>query len=413
MPYYIYEALDQSTHKFVEGRIEALNLREAKEVLRTQGQIPTSLNEDHSVGQVTSMIEEIPIIGELVSGTVKLKDVNIMTQQLYVLLDAGIPLIEGLFLLEQQTENKKLKAILKQVRSDVIAGESFSAALAKHPKVFSRLYINMMKSGEVSGEMDSICARLADLLEKLMILQGKVVGALVYPAVTVFIVIAVVAIIMIFVIPMFSSFFAGFGAELPAPTRALIAISDFLSNPVVLVTLILCGAGFGFWFEVFRRGEGKPFVDQWLLTMPLIGDVLRKVYVSRFVRTLGTVIGAGVSLTEALATASGTVDNYVLRTAFEKAKDSLLQGGTLSRPLEKSEVFPVMVVKMIAIGEETGQMEEMLNKSADFLDQEVDRSVETLTTLIEPIMIVVIGAIVGGIAVAIYLPIFELSSTIN
>lgn len=410
MPVFAYEAIDPGTHKTTTGKIEANNLREAKEMLRNDGHIPTKIEMDQQSADVMESLQKVPIIGQLLTPSVSLKEVNIMTQQLYTLLNAGIPLIEALFLLEQQTENKTFKAMLKQIRSDVIAGDSFSSAISRYPRVFSRLYINMIRSGEVSGEMDNICQRLSQLLEKMIILQGKIQGAMVYPAFTLFVVIAVIVVIMLVVVPQFKNLFAGYGAELPLPTQILIQTSEFfVSFWWAILIAVVTGVA---WFNYFRLGPGKPLIDQWLLTLPLMGNLFRKVYVSRFIRTMGTVIGAGVSLTESLATSAGTCDNYVLRQAFDKARDSLMQGGTLSKPLEKTGAFPVMVVKMIAIAEETGQMEDMLNKSADFLDIEVDRAVETLTTMIEPIMIVVLGGIILGVALALYVPMFEMGNVI-
>lgn len=410
MPVFAYEAIDPGSHKTTNGKIEASNLREAKEMLRNEGVIPTRIEMDQQSADVMESLQKVPIIGQLLTPSVSLKEVNIMTQQLYTLLNAGIPLIEALFLLEQQTENKTFKAMLKQIRSDVIAGDSFSSAISRYPRVFSRLYINMIRSGEVSGEMDNICQRLSQLLEKMIVLQGKIQGAMVYPAFTVLVVVGVIVVIMLVVVPQFKNLFGSYGAELPLPTQILISMSEFFVS--FWWALLIAAITAVSWFNYFRLGPGKPLVDQWLLTVPLMGTVFRKVYVSRFIRTMGTVIGAGVSLTEALATSAGTCDNYVLRLAFDKAKESLMQGGTLSKPLEKTGAFPVMVVKMIAIAEETGQMEDMLNKSADFLDIEVDRAVETMTTMIEPIMIVVLGGIILGVALALYVPMFEMGNVI-
>lgn len=411
MAVFTYTAIDPASNKSVEGRIEALNLREAKEILRNQGHIPTSIEEDEQAATVEGLLQELPIVGSLLKPTAGLKDINIFTQQLYTLLNAGIPLIEGLYLLEQQTENRALKDIIKKVRTDVIAGDSFSAALMKFPKQFSKLYVSMIRSGEISGEMDMTCQRLSGLIEKMIQLQGKIQGAMIYPVFTVLVIVAVIVVIMVVVVPQFQQMFASYDAELPLPTQWLIACSDFVTS--FWWALIAAVGTFYFWFEVFRKGKGKPLIDQWLLTIPLIGDLFRKVYVSRFVRTLATVIGSGVSLTEALATAGGTVDNYVLQSAFDKGKESILQGGSLSKPLEQTGVFPIMVVKMIAIAEETGRMEEMLNKSADFLDLEVDRAVETLTTMIEPIMIIVLGGILLGVALALYIPMFEMGNVVT
>ena len=410
MTVFVYTAIDPSTNKSLEGRIEALNLREAKEILRNQGHIPTRILQDEQGVTVEDALKKVPLIGNLFTPSVGMKDTCVMTQQLSTLLNAGIPLIEGLYLLEQQAENKTLREILKKVRADVIAGDSFSGAISKFPKQFSDLYVNMIRSGEVSGEMETVCLRLAQLMEKTMALEAKIQGAMIYPAFTIVVIVAVIVVIMVVVVPQFRMLFSGFGAELPLPTRVLVACSDFTMQ---FWWIILIASGtFGFWFNVFRQGTGKPLVDQWLLTIPVVGDLFRKVYVSRFVRTLASTVGSGISLIEALLTAAATVDNYVLRVAFDKARESLLQGGTLARPLEQTGTFPIMVVKMIGIAEETGRMEEMLNKSADYLDVEVDRAVETLTGLIEPIMIIVLGGILLGVALALYIPLFDMSKVV-
>lgn len=411
MAVFTYTAIDPSNSKTIEGKIEALNLREAKEILRNQGQIPTKIEQDEQGMTVEDALMKVPIIGDLLAPKVSMKEINLMTQQMYTLLNAGIPLIEGLFMLEQQSSNRALKNVLKKIRSDVIAGDSFSAALSKFPKQFSKLYVSMIRSGEVSGEMELVCQRLAVLIEKMMGLQAKIQGAMVYPAFTVLVIIGVIIVIMIVVVPQFQTMFASYKSELPLPTMILINCSNFTLN--FWWAILVAVTTTGLWFNAFRLGKGRPLVDQWMLTIPLIGDLFRKVYVSRFIRTLATVTGAGVSLTEGLITASATVDNYVLRVAFDKARDSLLQGGTLARPLEQTNAFPIMVVKMIAIAEETGRMEEMLNKSADFLDIEVDRAVETLTTMIEPIMIVVLGGILLGVALALYIPLFDMSKMVS
>ncbi len=410
MAVFIYTAIDPTSNKTIDGKLEALNLREAKEILRNQGQIPTKIQQDDQAMTVEEVLQKLPLIGALFSPRVGMKDISLMTQQMATLLNAGIPLIEGLFLLEQQSENKALKDVLKKVRADVIAGDSFSAAISRFPKQFPKLYINMIRSGEVSGEMEAVCQRLSDLMDKTMALQAKIQGALVYPAFTVLVIIAVIVVIMVVVVPQFKALFEGNGAELPLPTQILVACSEFTTS--FWWAIILASGTFFFWFNLFRLGKGKPLVDQWLLTLPLLGDLFRKVYVSRFVRTLAGTVGSGISLIEALVTSAATVDNYVLRIAFDKARESLLQGGSLAKPLEQTGAFPVMVVKMIAIAEETGRMEEMLNKSADYLDVEVDRAVETLTTMIEPIMIIVLGGLLLGVALALYIPLFDMSKVV-
>jgi len=411
MPVYLYTALDSHSSKSLEGRLEADNFRAAKEMIRNQGQIPIRLELERQDISFGGILDRIPVLRDLKNRPAGMKELNLITQQLYTLINAGIPLIESLFLLEQQTEHRILKATLRKVRADVIAGDSFSDALAKFPQQFPKLYVNMMRSGELSGELETVCSRLCFLLEKTMALQAKIQGAMVYPAVTILVIIGVILLIMIAVVPQFQGLFSSFNKALPLPTEILILCSHFVLS--FWWAMLIAVASSAFWFNTFRLGKGKELVDQWVLTIPVLGDLLRKVYVSRFIRTLATVIGAGVSLTEGLVTAAATVDNLVLHVAFDKARESLLQGGTLARPLEQTHTMPIMVVKMIAIAEETGRMEEMLNKAADFLDIEVDRAVATLTTLIEPLMIVVLGSILLGVALALYIPLFNMSNVIN
>ncbi len=411
MTVFIYSAIEPGSDRTIDGKIEALNLREAKDMLRNQGHIPTRLEVDTQGATVLEMLQKLPAIGTFFKPHAGMKDISIFTQQLYTLLDAGIPLIEGLFMLEQQTESKALKGILKQIRADVIAGDSFSAALSRYPGQFSKLYVSMIQAGEISGELEHVCMRLAILIEKMMALTAKIRGAMIYPAFTVVVIVAVIIVIMVVVVPQFQTLFAGYNTALPLPTQILIDCSHFTQT--FWWAILIGGTTLGFWFNVFRNGDGKPLVDQWTLTIPLIGDLLKKVYVSRFIRTLGTLVSSGIALTEGLITAGATVDNYVLKAAFDKARDSLLQGGTLSKPLEQTGAFPMMVVKMIAIGEETGQLEEMLNKASDFLDIEVDNAVDMLTTMIEPIMIIVLGSILLGVALALYIPLFDMSSVVS
>ena len=411
MAVFNYVAINSADSRSIQGQLEAESFRHVKELLREQGQIPTSIEEEVKSLEVKDLVGQIPILGGLLTDRFGLKDSVLMTRQMVTLLEAGIPLVESLLLLEQQATNRRLKTVLREIRNDVVGGNSFSGALNKYRNEFSTLYVNMVKAGEVSGELDRVCARMALLLENMMALQGKVFHALTYPAVTMVIVLAVVVLIMVFVIPQFKQFFSSYGAELPLPTLMLMTLSDLTVN--YWWVALVAGLGLGYWFNLFRRTFGKPLVDQWMLTMPLIGPVLSKMYVSRFVRTLATLTTSGVSLTEGLATASTTVDNYVLRHAFDKARDSILNGGNLSKPLEQTGLFPPMVTKMIAVGEETGRLDELMNKSADFLDMEVDASIATLTTLIEPLMIVVLGTIILGVALAIYIPIFEQANVVT
>lgn len=260
MTVFVYTAIDSTTSKTLDGKVEAQNLREAKEILRSQGQIPTRIEQDEQSANVEDILQRLPLLGALFSPQVGQKEICLMTQQLSTLLNAGIPLIEGLFLLEQQTQNKALKNILKKVRSDVIAGDSFSAAIAKFPKQFSKLYVNMVRSGEVSGELETVCLRLSNLMEKTMALQATIQGAMVYPAFTVLVIVAVIIVIMLVVVPQFETMFANYNAELPLPTQVLIYSSKFAQS--FWWAVLLAGGTFFFWFNMFRSGKGKPLVDQ-------------------------------------------------------------------------------------------------------------------------------------------------------
>ncbi|MBK8189165.1 MAG: type II secretion system F family protein [Vampirovibrionales bacterium] len=405
MPIYTYIAIDPSTSKSIEGKLEALNLRAAKEMIRGQGQIPTKLEEDADHGGMGQLMGRIPLLSSLTNPS--LRDTTIFTQQLYTLLDAGIPLIEGLFLLEQQTSNKTMQNSLRKIRTDVISGDSFSAAINRYPAIFNKLYVNMIRAGEVSGNLDEICKRLAILLDKEMAIKGKVKGAMVVPVITALIIFAVTLGLLIWVVPQFASFFSSHGGELPLPTQILMMASNFLV--AFWWALIIAGVALFFWFNFFRNSKmGKPLVDQWVLTLPVFGDLLNKSYSSSFVRTLATLQASGVSLTEAIGTGAGTIDNTIVRLTLDKARESILVGGTLARPLEQGGVMPFMVVKMIAIGEETGNLEGMLYKASDLLDREVDEAIDNMTKLIQPAMTVVLGAILLFVLLGLYLPIFDM-----
>lgn len=413
MPIYSYHAIESKTNKTVQGQIEAPNEKAARDVLRKQGAIPTKLEDLNPTknDDIMHLLKQLPFIGKLFEPRVKLKDVVIFTQQLATLIDAGIPLVEALFMLEQQTINTKLKGALNQVRTDVLTGDSLSRAFARHPDIFNKLYINLIRAGEISGELEKICHRLNMLLEAIQRLNSKLMAALTYPIIVVVAIVGVVTVLVVFVVPVFAKMYDGAGQELPLPTLFVLGASDIVTSYWWLI--IASSLAIFFWFNWFRKGVGKPLVDEYALRMPLIGTVVRCVMVSRFIRTLGTVFGAGVSITESLATAAGTVDNYVLQNSFSKAAESLRSGGTLSKPLEKSGAFPLMVVRMIAVGEETGNLEAMLEKSANFLDIEVDNAVETMTSMIEPILTVVMGGVVLVIALALYLPLFDMHKVIH
>lgn len=349
---------------------------------------------------------------KLPGGGVKTRDVVIFTRQFATMINAGLPLVQSLSILAQQTENRTLKDVTKAVVYDVEAGNTLADALAKHPKAFTGLYVNMVAAGEAGGILDTILLRLATFLEKNDALVRKVKGALVYPAVIITVAIVAVAVLLVFVIPTFSSMFASVSMELPLPTRVVIGASDILTR---FWWAGLIGA-FALVFGIrsyYGTPNGRRNIDGMLLKAPVLGDLLRKSAVSRFTRTLGTLISSGVSILDGLEITAKTAGNRVVHDAVMQSRQSIAGGETIAGPLQASGVFPPMVISMISVGEQTGGLDEMLSKIADFYDAEVDVAVSALLSLMEPIMIVVLGVIVGGMVVAMYLPIFDMVNAIQ
>ena len=349
---------------------------------------------------------------KLPGGGVKTRDVVIFTRQFSTMINAGLPLVQSLSILAQQTENKTLKDITKAVVYDVEAGNTLADALAKHPKAFSGLYVNMVAAGEAGGILDTILMRLATFLEKNDALVRKVKGAMVYPAVIITVAIIAVAVLLVFVIPTFSSMFASVNMELPLPTRIVIGASDMLTRFwwAILLGAVLLVLGFR---SYYNTPNGRKNIDGLLLRAPVLGDLLRKSAVSRFTRTLGTLISSGVSILDGLEITAKTAGNRVVHDAVMQSRQSIAGGETIAGPLQASGVFPPMVISMISVGEQTGGLDEMLTKIADFYDAEVDVAVSALLSLMEPVMIVVLGVIVGGMVVAMYLPIFDMVNAIQ
>ena len=349
---------------------------------------------------------------KLPGGGVKTRDVVIFTRQFATMINAGLPLVQSLSILAQQTENKTLKDITKAVVYDVEAGNTLADALAKHPKAFSGLYVNMVAAGEAGGILDTILMRLATFLEKNDALVRKVKGAMVYPAVIVTVAIVAIAVLLVFVIPTFSSMFASVNMELPLPTRIVIGASDLLTRWwwAIIVGAVVLVLGFR---SYYGTPNGRRNIDGLLLRAPVLGDLLRKSAVSRFTRTLGTLISSGVSILDGLEITAKTAGNRVVHDAVMQSRQSIAGGETIAGPLQSSGVFPPMVISMISVGEQTGGLDEMLTKIADFYDAEVDVAVSALLSLMEPVMIVVLGVIVGGMVVAMYLPIFDMVNAIQ
>jgi type IV pilus assembly protein PilC len=338
------------------------------------------------------------------------KDVVILTRQLATMIDAGLPLVQCLDILGSQTENKALATVIGQVRTDVESGATFADALKKHPKVFDNLYVNMVAAGEAGGILDTILQRLATYMEKFAKIKKQIKSAMIYPSVILFVAVAVVSLLLIVVVPMLGAMFKEAGQALPLPTRIVLTISDFLKGWGGLITLIIIvGSIVG--IKQFRKTEkGLRMTDAIALKLPVAGSLIQRVSVAKFTRTLGTLMTSGVPILEGLLIVSRTAGNKVVEEAIVTTRQSVSEGKTLAEPLGRSQVFPAMVVQMIAVGEATGALDNMLNKIADFYDDEVDSAVAALTSLLEPMLMIFLGITVGFVIVAMYMPIFQMGS---
>ncbi len=400
-----YAVRDRSG-KVVKGRIEAPNQAAVANRLRTMGLAPLSVAEV----QTSGLQREITIPG--MSDRIGLKDLAIMARQLATMVSAGLALIRALAILAEQTENKALTKVLQQVRADVEAGTAFSSALAKHTQVFPPLMINMVRAGEVGGFLDEVLVSVAENFEDEVKLRGKIKSAMTYPVIV--FVIAILAMIgmLLFIVPIFSDMFASLGGTLPLPTRILVWMSNFMKWAIVPLAVVV--GGFAYWWSKHKNDRGvRERVDPWKLKAPVFGQIARKLAIARFTRNFGTMIHAGVPILQALEIVGSTSGNVVIEHATRDVQDSVRRGESLAGPLAAHPVFPPMVVQMIAVGEDTGALDAMLQKVADFYDQEVEATTEQLTSLIEPIMIVVIGSIIGAMVVGLYMPIFGIFNLIE
>jgi type IV pilus assembly protein PilC len=345
-------------------------------------------------------------------GGIRTRDIVILTRQFATMINAGLPLVQALDILAQQTENKALADVTRSVVYDVESGHTLADALRQHPKAFSDLYVNMVAAGEAGGILDTILLRLAQFLEKNDAIIRKVKGAMIYPAVIVAVAVTAIAVLLIFVIPTFQTMFASVNLELPLPTRIVIGASNLLQHYWWAIIGVIALVSFAV-YRYYKTQSGRLRIDALLLKLPVLGDVIRKSAVSRFTRTLGTLISSGVSILEGLEITARTAGNMVVHNAVMESRASIAGGETIAAPLQKSRVFPPMVISMIAVGEQTGGLDEMLSKIADFYDEEVDAAVSALLSLMEPIMIVVLGVVVGGMVVAMYLPIFDMVNAVQ
>jgi len=390
---------------FRNGVMEAKSAEEVMQKLRNQAITPSKVKKK-------GMEIRLPKMPGF--GGVGLKDLVIFTRQFSTMIDAGLPLVQCLEILGTQSESKPLKDILLQVKETVEGGSTFAEALKKHPKVFDELYVNLVGAGEVGGILDTILNRLATYIEKNMKLRKKVKGAMVYPICIVLVALIVLGVLLYYVIPVFEKMFADFGAKqaLPGMTQSLIDLSRWMRHNWYIVLGVIIGIPTAIHF--FKRWpKGQYLWDKFMLKLPLIGGLLRKVAVARFSRTLGTMVSSGVPILDALNIVAKSAGNKVVEEGVLYAREKISEGRTMAEPLAESGVFPGMVVQMIAVGESTGALDQMLAKIADFYDEEVDVAVDALTSLMEPFMLVFLGGMVGYFLIAMYLPIFSLASVVG
>jgi len=387
-----------------KGIMQAGNLTQATASLRRQNIIPVSVSEKKSL---LATMNSINIPG--LSKGIGTRDLAIFSRQFATMIDAGLPLVQCLEILSSQHDNAEFKKVLLEVKTSVEGGSTFADSLGKHPKVFDSLFVNLVNAGEVGGILDTILNRLAIFLEKNEQLKSKIKGALTYPVVVIIIASLVVTGLLIFVVPIFENMFADFGQALPAPTQVVVELSKFLQNYWYLIIGGIVGMGV-FINRIRKTEKGRYTVDKLMLRAPVFGDLLKKTATARFTRTLGTMVSSGVPILEALEIVSKTAGNAVVEEAIMNSRTSLSQGKTLADPLIESKVFPGMVTQMIAVGETTGALDAMLNKIADFYEQEVDVAVEAMTSMIEPLLMAFLGIAVGGLVIALYLPIFQIAA---
>jgi type IV pilus assembly protein PilC len=401
---YAYKVRDREG-KMAAGSMEAESEEAVVSRLRQLGYAPISIEAEKSAG----LKAEVRLPG---SGRVKLKDLAVFSRQFATMINSGLSLLRALTILGEQTSNRRLGEVIVQVRAEVEKGSSLSAALAKHPKVFNRLYVSMVRAGEIGGFLDQVLVQVAETFEKEVTLRGKIRSAMTYPVVVFAMVLLIVSAMLVFIVPTFAGLYESLGGTLPLPTRMLISASNGMRRFFLLIVLGLVGLAFA-----YKRWRATPAgryrLDQFKLKVKVFGPLFHKSAISRFSRTLATLIRTGVPILQALEIVAETVNNGVISRAVRDVQDSVREGESLATPLSKHPVFPAMVVQMMAVGEETGALDIMLSKVADFYDQEVEAAVASLTSMIEPILIAVMGAAVGGMVIALYLPLFNIINLVQ
>src|ERR687892_770195 len=389
----------------LDGKMDADGEAAVANRLRSQGMIPISIAKDSKV----SMKMEI----RLRKPKVKLKDLAVFSRQFATMINSGLSLLRALNILAQQTENESLKDAIKALRDDVERGSSLSAAMSKHPKVFNKLFVSMVRAGETGGQLDTVLVRVADTFEADYKLRQKVKSAMTYPVVVAGIAALLVSVMLMFIVPTFAKMFTDLGGELPLPTAILMSVSQ-KSKIIIPIVVVLSVAGFiGYQKARASNAEFRLRADQMKLKAPIFGNLFQKIALSRFSRTLGLLLRAGVPVLQALDIVSDTTGNEVMTRAALDVKESVRKGESMSAPLERHNVFPPMTVQMIAVGEDTGALDAMLDKISDFYDQEVESTTEQLTAMIEPLMIAVLGGIVGAMVIALYMPMFKIFDLIK
>jgi type IV pilus assembly protein PilC len=420
-----YSALDAKGEQ-TTGAVSAANEAEAIQQLRAKGLYPTQIVEEgkakkgKGIAPVKSKAKPARTSAGKgrTGGRVKPKNLMIFTRQLATLIDSGLPLLRSLTVLEKQEPHPVLKATVGSLAENVQGGSTFSESLAQHPKIFNKLYVNMVKAGELGGVLEIVLNRLAEYQEKAQKLKNKIVSAMVYPVIVMFIAVAIMVFLMIFIVPKFKEMFANTEQELPLISKIVFGTSEFmlarpLGLPNVVFVFILIGV-LVFLFNLWGRTKGgRAAIDTMKLRLPVLGDIQRKSAVSRFSRTLGTLVTSGVPILQALNITRDTAGNVVISQAIEKVHEAVKEGETIVTPLQASGVFPNMVISMVDVGEETGQLPEMLLKVADVYDDEVDNAVTALTSILEPIMIVFLALIVGSVVFALFLPLIKMISTMG
>ncbi len=402
MPRYQFEARDTRGRVF-KGELDAPNESEARVRLRAQKLMPMK------VAQAEQKVSGLKKVG---GKGVPLKELQVFTRQLSTLLGSGIPILQSLEVLSQSQRSPAMSIALKSMVNDINQGRRFGEAMAEHPLVFDRFYVNMVKAGEESGNIDQILNRLAVYIEKAAKVRGQIKGAMVYPIAILSVAFLVVSGLMIFVIPKFEAIFASSGQDLPGLTKMVVAMSKLFMSYWWAIIGGIAGAVF-FVINYYRTDDGKKTIDTVLIDIPYVGDLIQKSAVARFTRTLSTLLASGVSIMEALEIASRVTGNVVIETALIRAREAISEGKSLTVPLSKEKYIPQMVTQMIGVGEQTGAIDQMLNKVADFYEDEVDVAVSALASVMEPLMMVVLGGIIAFIVVAMYLPIFNMAGSVQ